>query len=315
MKWQKLIWPIVGVAAVLLSGWLLYKELRYTSLDDVWDSLGDITPKHWLLAALSTLAAYAALAGYDHIALKHLKRHVPWSFVTLASFTAYALSHNIGSSVFSGAVVRYRAYSTQGLSGREVGVLVGFCSLTFALAVMLLTGMVLVFRPDLLDRFADMPHLPVSEGFGAILLLLVAAYVVGSLLRFRPLKIGKFELFYPAPEIVARQLTIGPLEIMAAAAIIYFSLPVTGNPGYLVVLGVFLISFSAALLSHAPGGLGVFELVFLAGLSSMDPAAVMAALLVFRAFYLLIPLAFSIVVVLLFERARLRDETPSPQPH
>ena len=33
----------------------------------------------------------------------------------------------------------------------------------------------------------------------------------------------------------------------------------------MIVLGAFLASFSAALLSHAPGGLGVLELIFVAG--------------------------------------------------
>ena len=62
-------------------------------------------------------------------------------------------------------------------------------------------------------------------------------------------------------------------------------------------------------ISHAPGGLGVLELVFLTGLPEIDPAAVLAALLVFRLFYLLIPLAFSVVVILLFERSQLMRKT------
>ena len=47
----------------------------------------------------------------DHIALTHIGKPLPWWYVTLCSFTTYALSHNIGASVFSGAMVRYRAYT------------------------------------------------------------------------------------------------------------------------------------------------------------------------------------------------------------
>ena len=97
---------------------------------------------------------------------------------------------------------------------------------------------------------------------------------------------------------------IGPLEILAAGAIIYFALPVENNPGYLVVFAIFLVAFSAAQISHAPGGLGVFEVVFLAGLPQMDQAGVIAALLVFRMFYLIIPLVLALIVVLLFERSQ-----------
>jgi hypothetical protein len=91
-----------------------------------------------------------------------------------------------------------------------------------------------------------------------------------------------------------------------------------------VVLAAFLASFSAALASHAPGGLGVFELLFVAIMPDVPKADVLAALIVFRLFYLIIPFAIAIVVVLLFERARLaqswRDRTaahglsPIPSP-
>jgi len=38
---------------------------------------------------------------------------------------------------------------------------------------------------------------------GAAMLGFVGLYVLGSLMHFRPLKIGKFELFYPRPAIVS----------------------------------------------------------------------------------------------------------------
>src|SRR3546814_11080804 len=58
-------------------------------------------------------------------------------FITICSFTTYALSHNVGASVISGGVVRYRAYSSKGLSGREIGALVAICSFTFVLGTLL----------------------------------------------------------------------------------------------------------------------------------------------------------------------------------
>jgi uncharacterized membrane protein YbhN (UPF0104 family) len=94
--------------------------------------------------------------------------------------------------------------------------------------------------------------------------------------------------------------------LIGAAGIIYSALPEVGNPGFVVVLGIFLVSFSAALISHAPGGLGVLELVFVMGLPEMDQADVIAALLVFRLFYLLIPLAIALLVIPIFERTQFR---------
>jgi len=109
---------------------------------------------------------------------------------------------------------------------------------------------------------------------------------------------------------VARQLLAGPIELAGAAAIIYFALPEAGNPGYVVVLGIFLASFTLALLSHAPGGLGVLEVTFLTALPEMNPNDVLAALIVFRLLYLLIPFGLSLFVVLAFEKTQLGRKDP-----
>ncbi|WP_439272127.1 lysylphosphatidylglycerol synthase transmembrane domain-containing protein [Pseudochrobactrum sp. HB0163] len=304
MKWKDYIWPVIGIGAVIVSVWLLYKELRSISLEDVIDSMTAITLKQWLLSAGCALLSYMSLAGYDRIALKHLNKKISWLFISLSSFTAYALSHNIGASVISGAVVRYRAYSSKGLSGAEVAVLVGFCSFTFALGTLILSAFVMLIEPELLHRFNDDIPRELILAAGAFILLLVALYILGSWMQLRPLRIGsKFQLSYPRLPVVALQLIIGPLELIGAAGIIYFALPELNHPSFLIVLGIFLISFSAALISNAPGGLGVLEFLFITGLPDLNPADVLAALIVFRLLYLLIPFAISLIVVLIFEKS------------
>ncbi len=98
---------------------------------------------------------------------------------------------------------------------------------------------------------------------------------------------------------------------MAAAGIIYFALPPETNPGFVIVLAIFVVSFSLALVSHAPGGLGVLEVTFLTGLSDVPETDVLAALFVFRILYLLIPFAVAIVMVLSFEQSAMRQRAGS----
>ena len=307
-------WPMLGMAAVLASFWLLAREFRGESVrQDVMAAFQAIPPHRYLLAALSTLFAYAALAWYDRIALLHLGvKHISWAFVSLCSFTTYALSHNIGASVFSGAMVRYRAYSSKGLDAAQVAILVALCSFTFFLGTVLLGGLVLVFEPEQLSRLegllpAALTNVDTSRLLGVAMLAIVALYAAGSILRFKSRQIGKFHIEYPRPAIMGRQMIAAPMELLGAAGIIYFALPAEGNPGFFVVLAVFLASFSAGLVSNAPGGLGVFELVFIKAMPALAKSKVLAALLVFRLFYLLIPLAIALVVVILFERQRLME--------
>jgi uncharacterized membrane protein YbhN (UPF0104 family) len=301
-------WPVVGLAAILFSVRALVHELRDLSLDEFVASFQAISFTSWLLAIGSTLVAYAALAAYDKLALDHLGHRISLWFITLCSFTTYALSHNLGASVFSGAVVRYRAYRSKGLTPAEVGILVAFCSFTFTLGTLMLSAIVLLVKPDIIERFAEFLPIEMSLTTGALILALVAVYVLGSLVGLRPLRMRWFQLHYPRPAIVLRQLIIAPVELLGAAGIIYFALPEAANPGYIVILGIFLASFSAALLSHAPGGLGVLELVFIAALPEMDPADVLAALAIFRLLYLLIPFVMALVVILVFEHSRFLEQ-------
>ena len=305
MKIRNAAWSIFGIAAVIISGFILYREFRRISFAEVADSLAAISVHNWILAVIATLCAYGALAWYDRIAIAHIGgKKISWLFISVCSFTTYALSHNIGASVLSGAVVRYRAYSTRGLTPQEIGLLIVFCSFTFALGTIITTGFVLILGPNIVSRLVEMPRW-MSVAIGSVLLLLVGLYILGSWRHFPPVHWRRFHLQYPRLPIVGRQLLAGPIELCSAAAIIYFALPEAGNPGYLVVLGVFLASFTLALLSHAPGGLGVLEVTFLAAMPEMNPNDVLAALIVFRLLYLLIPFAISLVVVLLFERTQL----------
>ncbi|MGE0557363.1 MAG: YbhN family protein [Burkholderiales bacterium] len=331
---KKTLWLTFVAIVLAWSLWLLYSKLLaevssdpaakaliatgglWTSLTVIYDSiahsLSQVTPRAYALAGLSTLLAYVALAWYDRIALIHLKRQreFSWTYIATCSFVTYALGHNLGASVFSGGLVRLRAYGARGLSVAEVTVLVALCSFTFAYGTVMLTGIVFLLEPQIVQNLADLiPRLNLPESLvrwiGAAMLLLCSLYVLGSWRGFRPLTIRSFHIFYPKLPIVARQLIAAPLELIAAAGIIYFSLPEAGNPGFMIVLGAFLLSFSAGLVSQTPGGIGVMEAVFLAIINTVPPSDVIAALLIWRLMYLLIPLALSIPVVVAFERGQL----------
>lgn len=325
-------WPAVGIAAVVWSLQVLYSKLRAEAAADaatealidgagffrslsiitrlIGQKLAVIPAEGYVLAVVSTLIAYWALAWYDRIALIHLRKTsgISWLYITVCSFTTYAISHNIGASVLSGGMVRYRAYTAKGLTPAEVAVLVALCSFTFGFGTILLGGVVLVYEPEIVRPLA-----PIGDFYtrliGLAMLVFCLAYTIGSWLKFKPLVIRNFRVEYPALSIVWRQWLAAPMELLGAAGIIYFALPGETNPGFMVVLGAFLLSFSAGLLFQVPGGIGVMEAVFLKVMPGMPASEVFAALLVWRLLYLLIPLAISIPIVLLFEKAQLGART------
>ncbi len=331
-------WPLLGLVAVVWSIHLLFEKLKAEAATDpavrlllsnsgLWDSvkiiagviagkLAAIPPNAYGLAILSTLVAYSALAWYDRIALLHLRKTAGISVLYMVgvSFVTYAMSHNMGASVVSGAIVRLRAYTAKGLSPAEIAVLVAISSFTFAFGTILLLGFVLLLEPHILEPLSSLSrHFSVgpiaTRLLGALMLAFCLLYTVGSALKLHPLKIGEFRIVYPKLGIVVRQYLSAPIELMAAAGIIYFALPWDLNPGFGLVLGAFLLSFSAGLLSQVPGGVGVMEAVFLAIMPQVPPSGVLAALLVWRLCYLLGPLAISIPIIIVFERSQLGKAT------
>ncbi len=296
-----LVWKAVGVAALVISFYALSRELRNLSLEDVGAKLVAFSPSTWMLAAGAALAAYVLLGFYERLALAYLGRRVNPLFVHVCAAVTYAFAHVIGASVFSGAVIRYRAYSSKGLLAPEIATLVAFCTLTFCLGVITVLGSVLVLQPFILDRFLDTLPLDLTSSTGKLLIGAVVIYLTAALLPFGEIRMRSMTLAYPKLSIALLQVFVSTIEILAAALLIYVAIPAPLNPGFVVVSGIFVFSFATALLSHAPGGLGVFELAFLTGLSDVPEADVLAALLVFRLFYFIVPFVFSAVVIVVFE--------------
>jgi uncharacterized membrane protein YbhN (UPF0104 family) len=106
------------------------------------------------------------------------------------------------------------------------------------------------------------------------------------------------------------QIVIACGDLLVAAAVMYCLLPAMEG-GYVRVLGVFMLAFVAAVLSHVPGGYGVFESVFMFFFPKDAGPAVLAAIIVFRIIYYWIPLAIA-AVMLGYHELTLRSE-PEPQ--
>jgi uncharacterized membrane protein YbhN (UPF0104 family) len=296
-----IVWKTVGIAALVVSIWLLSRDLRDLSLEEVASKLTSLPATAWIGGAVSTLAAYLLLGFYDRLALSHLRRKIDAGFTHLCAAATYAFAHMVGASVFSGAVIRYRAYSSRGLSGAEVALLVIFCTVTFVIGVATVLGAVLIAQPFIVDRFLDTLPLNLTSSTGKLMVGLVFLYVVMALLPKKAIKLRSVEIVYPRFWIAASQVAVASAEILAAALILYLALPESSNPGFVVVTGIFIFSFAAGLISHSPAGLGVFELAFITGLSDVPEVDVLSALLIFRLFYSLIPFIFSLIAISAFE--------------
>ena len=76
----------------------------------------------------------------------------------------------------------------------------------------------------------------------------------------------------------------------------------SGRVAYHTVLAALLVAAIAGVLTHVPAGLGVLEAVFVTLLSSKMPTSgLLAALLAYRGYYYLVPLAIAAAAYLFLE--------------
>ncbi|MGH7497436.1 MAG: hypothetical protein ACREL3_01125, partial [Gemmatimonadales bacterium] len=154
------------------------------------------------------------------MALSYIGRPLPLRRTVFASFISYAFSQMLGFPLLTGGAVRFRLWSSWGLSSTEIARAVGFVSFSFVLGMMLLSGIVFLAEPA---GTAAVLRLPIASlrPLGAVELALVAAYCAWTFVQPGPIRIGAWSLPTPYPAIVGAQLLVPALDWTLAAAALY----------------------------------------------------------------------------------------------
>jgi phosphatidylglycerol lysyltransferase len=300
-------WRWLGPLAALLvfTGvvLILHHELARLHVRDVLGRLHAI-PRREVLAALGfTAASYWLLSGYELLALRYLRRAIPYPRILFTSFIAYAFGHTLGFAPFTGGAIRFRLYATAGVSAIEVATISAFCSLSLGIGLATLAGLSLFFSPVHAARILHLHH-NWSLLAGTTLLVAVAAYAAWASLARRPLELRGWALRPPGPAIGLGQIALSVADLSLSSAVLWSLLPPEVHISYVTFLGTYAAAVIAGIASHVPGGVGVFEAVMLLTLPAVPPEALLGSLLAYRGVYYLVPL---IVATLLFLSKELTE--------
>ena len=107
------------LAALLVFGGVvavLHHELKQLHLRSVFEHLHSISRTNIMAALGFTAASYLLLSSYDALALRYRRRVIPYARVLFTSFIAYSFGHTLGFAAFTGAAIRFRLYSTSGVT-------------------------------------------------------------------------------------------------------------------------------------------------------------------------------------------------------
>jgi glycosyltransferase 2 family protein len=309
---------VLSLLIVIVAVVVLFHILRDIDPDELLDALEATNWRTLGIAGLFVAAGYLTLTFYDLFALRTIGRpDVPYRIAALAGFTSYAVGHNVGASVFSGGAVRYRIYSSFGLSVIEVTKICFIAGLTFWLGNATMLGLGILFAPQAARAIDQLP-LGVNRVFALVVLAMLGAYV--AWVSAKPRVIGRdgWQITLPGGFLTLVQIAIGIIDLSCCATAMYMLVPDEPNLGFVTVAVIFVAATLLGFASHAPGGLGVFDAAMMVALWQFDKEELLAGLLLFRLFYYIIPFVISLVILgireVLLSRAarRIAQATPPP---
>lgn len=280
---------LFGLLLLVLSLWAISNELRQYNYRDIFQSLATIPKSRLSWSIWLTVLGYLVMIGYDILGFNYIGLSLAWKKIAFTNFISSTFSNTIGLALLTGSAIRYRFYSSWGVSALSVAQVIAFANFTFWLGLFALAGVIFLTNPL---NIPTQLHLPFStvRPIGVIFLLLVAAYLLGSLFIKQPLAIRSHEFRFPSFKISLAQIAVSSFDWILAAFVLYILLPANIPLSYLDFLGIYLLAMFAGVVSNVPGGLGVFETVILLSLSSkISAAAVLGSMLAYRGVYYFLP--------------------------
>jgi glycosyltransferase 2 family protein len=289
---------------------LLFQHARTIAWNDVLKSIRAYDAKTLAAAAALSALSYAIYSCFDLLGRYYTRIKVHPLRVMNAGFVSFAFNQSLGSLI--GAVaLRVRLYSRLGVSALQTSKIIGLSITTNWLGYFALAGV--IFVAQLVEVPPNMDLGPSGWDFGRnilrvlgiLMLLCVGAYLTMCVIKGGDnVTILEKRVTIPGWRLAALQLFLSIAHWPTAAAILYVLLGAQAE--FVTILGSLLLTAVAVVLTHIPAGLGVMEAIFVGLLRHrIPPAELLAALLVFRAFYHVAPLG---IATLLY----LRVETSNP---
>jgi glycosyltransferase 2 family protein len=291
----------IGLTIVGISLYVLSHLLRDIEWAGVLAAAKATPPSHIAAAILAIGGAYFTLSFYDFFALRVIgAKHVPYRIAALASFTSYAIGHNIGATAFSGGAVRLRIYSYFRLGVIDVAKICFLTGLTFWIGNLVVLGSGMVYRPEVSSLILQIsPGLVRAIGIAALIVL--SAYIVWVGLARRSFGRNGWQVTLPGGYSTLIQVGIGIADLTFASLAMYSLVPTVPHDDFVTVA---IATVSATLLgfaSHAPGSLGVFDAAMLVALPDQNKEELVAALIIYRVIYFMIPFVIALLIMAYWE--------------
>lgn len=239
-----------------------------------------------------TAASFACLALYDRVGV-HVAApgKVRAQLALLSGATSAAIANTLGFHAVSGSAVRAHLYLPAGLTGGEVARVVSMSWLS------LVAGNMTMLAGAELFQAATGTDPAWHATLGVALEGLLVAWLWWLSRGPREIAIGRFRFPMPPASLALMLMLLGAVESGTALGALYVLLPGDLAPPFDVFAVGCIAAVILGVVSHAPGGLGVFEASMTAILAGRGRPDLLAALLLYRLLYNLLPFALSVLAL------------------
>lgn len=289
---------LLPLALFIASAFALHLELENTHWRDIAASLRSHDGLTVLAATGLAALSYLALSLQDSLALAALEKQIPTAQSLRIALVANGIGQSAGASLLSAGALRWRFFAGLNLSAADAGYATLFAEGGTVIGIAGVLAIALLVEPEALT--------PLGIGTGpalttaTVLLAVLLAYPLVAGFRRRPLSLYGFAVALPPPHLILAQTALGLLDVLCAAGALMILIAPDPADVFATLLA-FSAASAAAALSGIPGGLGAFEAVLLT-LSPVDEHRLLAALLLYRLVYYLLPLTASAFALLAFQR-------------
>src|SRR5262245_50063810 len=271
---RRLSWEAVGIALSLAliaaACFTLFKLLRDVDVGKFADAIYATPIEAVVVAALLIAASYCCLTFYDFFALRTIGQiHIPYRIAALTGFLSYTIGHNLGATVFTGGVVRFRIYRSWGLTLIDVAKTAFVTGLTFWLGNAVMLGVGIAYAPDVAGSINQLPAWA-NRTIALSALAAIGIYLVWLLPRPRIIGRDGWTLTLPSARSTLVQIGIGIADLSLAALAMYVLISVHASVDAAEALIAFVFSALIGFLSHEPGSLGVFDDAMLVALPQLS---------------------------------------------
>ncbi len=150
---RRISWDTVAVAlslAIIAAAcFSLFHLLRDIDVGKIGAAISATPMQAVVAAGLLIAGSYVCLTFYDFFALRTIgQSHIPYRVAAFTGFLSYTIGHNLGATVLTGGVVRYRIYRAWGLTLIDVAKVAFVTGLTFWLGNAVVLGVGIAYAPE-----------------------------------------------------------------------------------------------------------------------------------------------------------------------